>query len=255
MPTPVRPRRPRSIVLRALLVAFATVTCAAEPTEPSGRPNPERVLFIGNSLTFENDLPRMVQALARAAGHELEVTMRAYPNYGLEDHWNRPETHTAIAKGDWDVVVLQQGPSSLDESRENLRRWTRHFARRIREAGGEPALYMVWPAAVRAADFPRVSESYRLAARDVDGLLLAAGDGWQEAWELDPDVGLYGPDNFHPSVAGTYLAALVIVGEFYGGPLVGLPGTLELDGGGTVTVPGETAEVLQRAAEEVVGRG
>jgi hypothetical protein len=244
-------RRRPLVVLRILLVAVATATCAAGPTEPRVAPDPSRVLFIGNSLTYENDLPRMVQALARAAGHELTVAMLARPNFGLEDHWNRPETLALIADGNWDVVVLQQGPSSLDTSRENLRLWTGRFARRIREAGAEPALYMVWPSAARESDFPRVSESYRLAAADVDGILLPAGDAWREAWRLDADVPLYGPDAFHPSPTGTYLAALSIVGGLYDHPLVGLPAALTLDGGGNVTIPPPTATLLQRAAATV----
>lgn len=235
-------------LLRGLLVAVATATCAAGPTEPAAAPNPERVLFVGNSLTEVNDLPRMVQALSRAAGHDLAVAMLAYPNYGLEDHWERSVTHDLIATGDWDVVVLQQGPSALETSREILRRMAGRFAGRIRDAGGEPALYMVWPPAIRADDFPRVSESYRLAAEDVAGLLLPAGDAWQEAWRLDPAVELYGSDAFHPSQAGTYLAALTIVGRFYDHPLVGLPASLELEGGGTVAIPEATAELLQHAA-------
>jgi hypothetical protein len=244
-------RRPAAAV-RPLLVALATVTCAAGPTEPAAPP-PERVLFIGNSLTYEHDLPRMVQALSLAAGHEVAVAMIAQPNFALEDHWGRPEVHGTIADGDWDVVVLQQGPSALASSREDLRRWTRRFARPIRDAGAVPALYMVWPAAARFDDFPRVSESYRLAARDVDGILLPAGDAWLEAWKRDAGLQLYGPDAFHPSEAGTYLAALTIVGALFRHELVGLPATLELTGGGTVAIPPATAAILQAAAAAVVG--
>ena len=235
-------------LLRGVLAGLAIVACAAGTTGPDETPNPSRVLFLGNSLTYGNELPRMVEALSAAAGYELETAMLAFPDFGLEDHWKRPETLQLIAEGDWDIVVLQQGPSSLDESRENLRLWTGRFAGPIRNAGAEPALYMVWPSAARAAYFARVSESYRLAARDVDGLLLPAGDAWRRAWELNPEVRLYGPDGFHPSEAGTYLAALTMVGRFYDHPLIGLPATLEIRGAGTVAIPPDVASVLQRAA-------
>jgi hypothetical protein len=98
-----------------------------------------------------------------------------------------------------------------------------------------------------------VSESYRLAARDVDGLLLPAGDAWLEAWKRDAGLQLYGPDAFHPSQAGTYLAALTIVGTLYHPDLVGLPSTLELAGGGSVAIPPATAAILQAAAAAVAG--
>lgn len=239
--------------LYGALIAVSSATCAVAPSEPAEAP-PERVLFIGNSLTYTNDLPGMVEALARAGGHRLTVASLTGPGFGLEDHWDRPETHATITGGSWDVVVLQQGPSALEESRVNLRHWAAEFAPRIRAAGARPALYMVWPSLARAADFPRVSESYRLAAEDVDGVLLPAGDAWQEAWRLDPSLQLYGPDEFHPSVAGTYLAALTIVGRLYDTPLTGLPATLQLDGG-RVSVPAAVAARLQEAATHIIETG
>ena len=35
----------------------------------------KKVLFIGNSHTYFNDMPQMVKELANAAGEELHVTM------------------------------------------------------------------------------------------------------------------------------------------------------------------------------------
>ena len=71
-------------------------------------------------------------------------------------------------------------------------------------------MYMVWPSQVRSFDFDGVSNSYSTAAELVDGLLFPAGEAWRAAWALDATVRLYGPDGFHPSVAGSYLAALVM---------------------------------------------
>src|SRR5262245_25457547 len=82
-------------------------------------PAPVRILFIGSSLTYANDLPAMVCALARAARHEAQCEIIAKPDYSLEDHWNERTARQAIARG-WDFVVLQQGPSALPESRELL---------------------------------------------------------------------------------------------------------------------------------------
>ena len=45
-----------------------------------------RILFIGNSLTYINDLPSMVRRIGEIDGREIETTMVAAPNYSLEDH-------------------------------------------------------------------------------------------------------------------------------------------------------------------------
>jgi len=210
----------------------------------------KRVLFIGNSLTYANDLPGMVQALAAAAGEPLHVETVAGADYGLQDHWSAGSARRAVERGGWNVVVLQQGPSALPESRALLIEYARRFAARARQVGARPALYMVWPSAQRSGDFDRVSESYRLAAEDVGGLLFPAGEAWRAAWRSDPGLPLYSADGFHPSAAGTYAAALVIYGGLYGRSPVGLPAQLRLRSGATVAIAPAAAALLQRAADE-----
>jgi hypothetical protein len=210
------------------------------------------VLFIGNSLTYTNDLPEIVQALAKSAGTRLRVDSRAVGGTALSDHW-APATLDLVRHGGWTTVVLQQGPSSTAENRADLRAWTARWAAEIRGAGARPALYMVWPEAARRAAFPAVVESYTLAASDVDGLLLPVGAAWLAAWERDPDLPLYGPDAFHPSPAGSYLAGLVMYARLLGRSPVGLPARLELSTGRVVDIPQAQAAVLQEVAAQIGG--
>jgi len=219
---------------------------AARPIPPGGL----RVLFLGNSLTQANDLPLAVKALAEAAGQELTVETVAFPNANLEDLWYEGSALAAIDQGDWDFVVMQQGPSSLPESREHLRKWVKKFSRRIRAAGARPAVYMVWPSVDRLAFFDAVVESYTLAAEDVRGLLIPGGETWRAAWRRDPDLELYGPDGFHPSIAGTYAVALSMYGMFYLRSTQGLPNRLELENGEVLHVRRPVARLLQQAADE-----
>jgi len=147
---------------------------------------------------------------------------------------------------------LQQGPSALPESRANLREWTRRFDGVIRQAGSRTALYMVWPESYRPQAFPEVSTSYRLAAEDVQGILLPAGDAWVAAWRADAGLRLYGPDGFHPTVLGSYLAALAIYGGLTGASPVGLPSRLQLRNGNRVEVSAREAAIAQAAAAEAL---
>ena len=202
---------------------WVLITGSLGPQAPDP-PEVLRVLFIGNSLTASNDLPAIVQAMAKA-DHKKPLVFKsmAVPGFSLEDHLDRGEAQRAIAKGKWDVVVLQQGPSALEESRIQLVRDTRRFNQLIRRAGAKTALYMVWPSTERAQDFERVCESYRLAAADVDGMLFPAGGAWLAAWRHDPKLALYSPDGLHPTVVGSYLAALVIYEKLYESTPIGLP--------------------------------
>jgi hypothetical protein len=195
-----------------LSVASVTVTIILSVLPAYGQaPRRDlRVLFIGNSLTSINDLPGLVRKLGASDGLTIRTKMVALDDSSLEDHWNRGEAAREIGRGRWDFVVLQQGPSSLPASRVMLRDYVGRFAGVIRAAGAKPAIYMVWPSLARKGDFDRVSESYRLAAADVDGVLLPAGDAWRARWSFDAGAALYAHDNFHPSSEGSWLAALVI---------------------------------------------
>jgi hypothetical protein len=198
------------LVLSVVVIVLLASTSVADAGDKL------RVLFIGNSLTYTNDLPAIVAALAKSSHQkELQYQTVAFPNYSLEDHWNQGDARRAIAGARWDVVVLQQGPSSLPESRWLLREYVRKFDAEIRRAGARPALYMVWPAADRERDFDRVIESHRLAAADVDGILLPVGVAWQAAFKSDSEIGLYGPDRFHPSKVGSFLAAWIVFAKLY----------------------------------------
>jgi hypothetical protein len=107
----------------AVLLLAGAAACGSQPTTGlqligEGR----RVLFVGNSLTYVNDLPGIVQALADSAGGDkLAVETVAGPNLALVDHWNEGTARREIARGGWELVVLQQGPSSVEANRDSLR--------------------------------------------------------------------------------------------------------------------------------------
>ncbi|MGH7553102.1 MAG: hypothetical protein ACREMQ_08765 [Longimicrobiales bacterium] len=237
----------------ALITAVALTAapqCAGSPSSPESCEG-HHVLLVGNSLTYGNSLPAIVEALADSAGVEtLCWGAVAFPDYALEDHWATGEARREIGRGIWEVVVLQQGPSSLPENRALLIEYTRRFSEEIRAAGGRPALYMVWPSVSRASDFDAVSASYAAAAQAVDGMLFPVGEAWRAAWRLDADIELYAGDGFHPNVTGSYLAALVMLQQLYDVPPTGLPAELSLRGGATLRIPVNTAARLQAAAAE-----
>jgi hypothetical protein len=174
-------------------------------------PAARKVLFIGNSLTYANNLPQTIERLSASIGEPITATAIAFPDFSLTDHWDKGDALAAIRRGGWDFVVLQQGPSSLPDSRLQLLADTLRFDAEIRKAGARTALYQVWPPRARARFAPDVSRSYADAAKAVRALLLPVGDAWQAAFTADSSAKLYGPDDFHPSPEGSELAARVIV--------------------------------------------
>ena len=206
-----------------------------------------RVLFVGNSLTYSNDLPEMVAALSRGGGVRIETGMIATPDAALEDHWADGRVRQEFASKRWDVVVMQQGPSSLASSRANLVKWAGRLADEARAAGLRPALMTVWPPNARRAYMTEVIESYRTAAEACRCELLPAGLAWHEAWQRSWDLRLYGPDGFHPSVEGSFLAALVVWAGLTSTDPAIATAAVELDGGEHLRID-ESRVRLYRAA-------
>ena len=229
-----------------LLFSFLNIKAQAKPPKEN-----LRVLFVGNSLTYVNNLPEIIAGLARSAKlRKFSYKMVAYPNFSLEDHWNKGEVQKILAKEKWDYVIMQQGPSAFIDGRVVLVEYAKKFAEPIANAGAKPAFYMVWSSADRLQDFAGVSATYKAAAKEVNGLFIPAGEAWLEAWRRDPKLNLYGADRFHPNQAGSYLAALVIYQQLYNQSPIGLSYHFRLNFEEEIDLPEKQAKILQAAAAE-----
>lgn len=248
MRNPFPPQRVRRLWGLALL-ALAT-TCSLDVPAPDAADS--GVLFFGNSLTYWNRMPEMIDALYRAAlSRPFAYRDVSQAGASLADHWHLGNAEAVIANGEWTWVILQQGPSALQASREELIAYTRRFAAAADTHGAKVALYATWPVRSRPQDFPRAIESYRLAAADVGGLLLPVSAAWLAAWRRDSTIALYDDDGLHPSPTGSYLAALVIFQGLTRQPALGAPSELRRENGEVlVTLSSRVARTLQEAAAE-----
>lgn len=246
----------RNLDLRSCFHAAFTVAALTGAACGGGStgPLPEggvRVLFLGNSLTYTNDLPRTIADMAKSVdATPLVYRVIAKPNYALEDHFNDGLEGAINGKG-WQFIVMQQGPSSLAASGAHLTAWTTAINTLAVAAGARSALYQVWPAGGDPATFAAVRNNYRAAAVAVNGMFIPAGQAWLEVWEEDPQVGLYSADFFHPSPLGTYVAALVHFEMLYDRPATELPDIARVNGR-RLNVPAATVAMLQEQAHATV---
>jgi hypothetical protein len=235
--------------VRLILLLAAAASCGS--TSPDPIPDPDlRILFIGNSLTYANDLPSLVQHLGQSnSARPVAVSSVTLPNYNLEDHWNRGDALTAIRQGGWDLVVMQQGPSALPESRTHLIEWTGRFAAEIRKVGARPALYMVWPPLNRESDWDAVTASYAAAAAAANAVLFPAGEALRSAYRTNPGLPLFAADGFHPAPLGSAGVALVIYAVAAKVSPVGLTARA-----GQGTFPADGIATLESAAADAISR-
>ncbi len=235
------------LVRSSALSLALLISCGGDSQEPPPFDGTElRVLFVGNSLTFDNDLPALTKAIAASTDAPPMVIGRVIRSgFSLDDHWAEGVAPGMIRQKVWDVVVLQQGPSGLPESQAALLASTKKFAAVAKEYDARVALLMVWPDANRMAAFDSVRMSYGNAAEAVGGIFVPAGEAWRAAWRRDPTLELYGSDGFHPAPMGSYLAALTLFQQLYGRSPVGVTATI---------VDPSKVELLQAAAAEADAR-
>ncbi len=93
-----------------LLLALAPAAARAQPASPAAEAGPIRVLFVGNSLTYANNMPRILAAIAASqpGGPAIETVTYALPGAELDDLWDDGNAAEALRNGDFDVVVLQE---------------------------------------------------------------------------------------------------------------------------------------------------
>ena len=242
----------RAVILSAAFAA-AALACGSSGgvTGPPPGEGPA-ILFVGNSLTYFNDMPDIVAAISLGAEDDppMRVGMVAFGGFSLEDHWNQGDALDAIDSGEWDVVVLQQGPSTLPASREHLVEWAGRFAERIRAAGAEPALYSVWPTDGTEAGYDATLASYEAAAEAVDGMLIPAGEAWRAARARDSTLNFTLVDGFHPSLLGSVVVAYAVWHAVGGRTPVGLPPEIESPEVEKITMPSGLAALVQQAVVE-----
>lgn len=193
-----------------------------------------RVLFIGNSYTYSNDLPGMFTQLAASMGETVQTQMVAPGGYTFQGHATYAQTQAALAQGNWDFVVLQeqsQRPAFPPEQvAQEVHPYAAQLAQQARAASPcvEVVYLMTWGRengdAANCAFYPplctyegmqqRLYESYVEMATANDGWCAPAGEVWRTHRAAFPGTGLY-TDGSHPNVLGSYIAASTLASTLF----------------------------------------
>lgn len=231
------------VSLAFVLVAGFSACATPQVAGPSNE-RVRSILFLGNSLTYYNDLPAMVERAAQAAGVNLRIGSVALPNVAVIDHADGlTPAREAIAAQRWDLVVLQQGPTPEGICRDTLALGAERLAPLIAAAGGSVAVLSPWTRITVPGFLPEARRSAVIAANAVQGKVLFVGDAWRLAMERDPSLQLHSSDGYHPGPTGSWLAALLIVEQVFAPS----PGWLSSPPDG---VDGASLTILREAARQ-----
>ncbi|WP_223608424.1 DUF4886 domain-containing protein [Chryseobacterium sp. OSA05B] len=113
-----------------LLIIFCVSFCKSQNLKHDKEVN---VLFIGNSLTYFHDMPKMLQAMLNETDQNFKIYQSTFPGMSLSDHLDNiivartenmintrkktgseiTETEKMIAERNWDVIIMQTGQLSI----------------------------------------------------------------------------------------------------------------------------------------------
>ena len=197
-------------IITFVAVLLSTINFLLAKPRVATKDSVKTILFVGNSLTYTNDLPKLVVQVGSDSGIIIKTEMLAFPNYALEDHWNDGKLQKLIAEKNFDFIVVQQGPSSQQEGRIMLLNAAKKLKPLCIINNSKLALFMVWPAFSNFQTFDEVIKSYSEAATSTNSLLCPVGQVWKTHFSETNDYTYYGTDMFHPSLKGSKVAALII---------------------------------------------
>jgi len=236
------------------------------------------VLWLGNSYTYVNDVPRTTEALS-IADHEpkdFHYDEHTEGGWTWEDHANSELTLNKIASRAWDVVILQEQSQRPAFDEEEVCRDTVPYldilVKEIKESSPNATIqfYATWGHPYGDADicpdYPQfcsyesmqdaLTTTYStFACMNLPSRLAPVGEGFrkmEELYGLDARLSLYrtnGETDNHASVKGSYLSACLHYLAVFG-PDATVVGNSEYGG-----LNEEDATLIQELAEEVWNKG
>jgi hypothetical protein len=179
------------------------------------------VLFIGNSYTFYNNLPKLLESIAgsQKAGPRIEAEVSVSGGKTLQWHWENKRAVEAIRKGGWDFVVLQEhstlgriapagGMPEINHPAAYFD-FAARFNGEITQAGARTVLYATWARDGFPEQQRRLDDAITRLAEKLDATIVPAGLAWTVTRLEAPSIKLHMPDRSHPTMAGSYLNALL----------------------------------------------
>lgn len=224
----------RAVVCLLLLTLSLLALTGCDVFSPCKDGPTLRVLFIGNSYTYVNDLPGTFRQLACSGGYKVETGMAASGGWTLTDHVSSPETQQTITGQTWDYVILQEQSKTPSEPywREaGMYPAVRSLVNTISDAGAEPILLLTWGHrdGLPAQGYTTYAEMQSALDAGYDGIagqlhirVAPVGKVWRKAVDQGLPLDLWQSDGSHPQKDGTYLAACVLYAELFQSSPLGL---------------------------------
>src|SRR5438067_192567 len=183
-------------ICRVGLVSFLLVVANIHAASVS-------VLFVGNSLTYTNDLPMVFKKFAAESSLHLEVDVHSITPAGafFYDHWKRGQALTMLRQQHPNFLILQGQSTEPLSASQSFNYYARLFKTEADQIETRTVLFSTWarptedpyykdstsggsPAEMQA----RLNSAYASLALNVGATLAPIGVAWQRAQQIAPEI-------------------------------------------------------------------
>jgi len=217
------------------------------------------ILFIGNSYTHMNVMPKIFEKICKDKGKPVYVQMNTRSGASFSVHYTRADMFEAIRSRKWDYVVLQGYSRELANSYDKIDKETLPYLNSIVDSVktyspcSNVMFYLTWGYKNGFQENPEWETYDKMASTIINGYsyistcydfpLVPVGIVWRNLRSKYPEINLYDADEQHPNKNGSYLSACT----FYASIFRESP-----EGAITSTIDGKTASIIQREVANYV---
>ncbi len=175
----------------------------------------KKILFIGNSHTYMNDMPELTrQMIENITGEDCQVFMLAYSARTLK--WHMEEEYFSerfnILYGHYDYCVIQEYAHPLPDFDDTVK-FAHDIIELCKKVNTTPIIFETWSEKENPENQQEMNRRYRKIATDESITLAPVGEVWSNVLrEINdiPGADLYYKDGAHASALGDYLVSMVL---------------------------------------------
>lgn len=195
---------------------------------------PKKILFIGNSITYFNDMPILFQNIANDKGKNVETQMYAPGGTGFVNHHVDNSVYNLLQNNVWDMVVLQPGTGESagvswpvnttiergNKMQDSIKKYSpcaKIFLYEIPYGVPSETTYGTYFQVQT-----QIKDSLTKMSDNMHVPLVAAGECARFHYNAQQDLLLHGSYNdVHPNLNGSYLVACAMFCTLFQEPVTG----------------------------------
>ena len=177
-----------------------------------------KILFIGNSKTYRQNMPIIFKKLVEKSGKDLYIDKATKPGASLLELYDEPETLEKINSEKWDYVVIQERTiKALQDDISEFKDGANKLCELILKNNSNTKI--IYNACGVHCDF--IIEEYEITNKHYEqiaeltgGKVCYQGKAFINFHNKFPEIDLY-EDKQHPTLVGAYLSACCLYNTIY----------------------------------------